>query len=96
MRAEPDDQENEDAEDLEDTSGSAAGTETETETETISEATLDDLVGDNADADVDRDALVDEKETDNDLADIRRRIEKLEEEKRFQSDLEYLDEDIDD
>ncbi len=90
MTAEPDDQENEDAEDLEDTSGSAAGTET------ISEATLDDLVGDDADADVDRDALVDEKETDNDLADIRRRIEKLEEEKRFQSDLEYLDEDIDD
>ena len=90
MRAEPDDQENEDAEDLEDTSGSAAGTET------ISEATLDDLVGDDADADVDPDALVDEKETDNDLADIRRRIEKLEEEKRFQSDLEYLDEDIDD
>ena len=90
MRAEPDDQENEDAEDLEDTSGSAAGTET------ISEATLDDLVGDDADADVDHDALVDEKETDNDLADIRRRIEKLEEEKRFQSDLEYLDEDIDD
>ena len=90
MRAEPDDQENEDAEDLEDTSGSAAGTET------ISEATLDDLVGDDADADVDRDALVDEKETDNDLADIRRRIEKLEEEKRFQTDLEYLDEDIDD
>jgi hypothetical protein len=90
MRAEPDDQENEDAEDLEDTSGSAAGTET------ISEATLDDLVGDDADADVDHDALVDEKETDNDLADIRRRIEKLEEEKRFQTDLEYLDEDIDD
>tara|TARA_B100000749_G_scaffold177796_1_gene137319 strand:+ start:386 stop:658 length:273 start_codon:yes stop_codon:yes gene_type:complete len=90
MRAEPDDQENEDAEDLEDTSGSAAGTET------ISEATLDDLVGDDADADVDRDALVDEKETDNDLADIRRRIEKLEEEKRFQTDLEYRDEDIDD
>ena len=90
MRAEPDDQENEDAEDLEDTSGSAAGTET------ISEATLGDLVGDDADADVDRDALVDEKETDNDLADIRRRIEKLEEEKRFQTDLEYLDEDIDD
>ena len=90
MRAEPDDQENEDAEDLEDTSGSAAGTET------ISEATLDDLVGDGADADVDRDALVDVTETDNDLADIRRRIEKLEEEKRFQSDLEYLDEDIDD
>ena len=90
MTAEPDDQENEDAEDLEDTSGSAAGTET------ISEATLDDLVGDDADADVDRDALVDEKETDNDLADIRRRIEKLEEEKRFQTDLEYLDEDIDD
>ena len=88
MRAEPDDQENEDAEDLEDTSGSAAGTET------ISEAQLDDLAGD--DADVDPDALVDEKETDNDLADIRRRIEKLEEEKRFQSDLEYLDEDIDD
>tara|TARA_Y100000815_G_scaffold61460_1_gene49773 strand:- start:29 stop:301 length:273 start_codon:yes stop_codon:yes gene_type:complete len=90
MRAEPDDQENEDAEDLEDTSGSAAGTET------ISEATLDDLVGDDADADVDRDALVDEKETDNDLADIRRRIENLEEEKRFQTDLEYRDEDIDD
>ena len=90
MRAEPDDQKNEDAEDLEDTSGSAAGTET------ISEATLDDLVGDDADADVDRDALVDEKETDNDLADIRRRIEKLEEEKRFQTDLEYRDEDIDD
>jgi hypothetical protein len=90
MRAEPDDQENEDAEDLEDTSGSAAGTEN------ISEATLDDLVGDDADADVDRDALVDEKETDNDLAHIRRRFEKLEEAKRFQSDLEYLDEDIDD
>ena len=90
MRAEPDDQENEDAEDLEDTSGSAAGTET------ISEAALDDLAGDDADADVDPDALVDEKETDNDLADIRRRIEKLEEEKRFQSDLECLDEDIDD
>ena len=89
MRAEPDDQENEDAEDLEDTSGSAAGTET------ISEATLNDLVGDDADADVDHDALVDEKETDNDLADIRRRIEKLEEEKRFQTDLEYLDEDFD-
>ena len=93
MRAEPDDQEYEDAEDLEDTSGSAAGTETETET--ISEATLDDLVGDNADADVDRDALVDVTETDNDLADIRRRIENLEEEKRFQTDLEYLDEDFD-
>tara|TARA_B100000446_G_scaffold86952_1_gene81818 strand:+ start:882 stop:1154 length:273 start_codon:yes stop_codon:yes gene_type:complete len=90
MTAEPDDQENEDAEDLEDTSGSAAGTET------ISEAALDDLAGDDADADVDPDALVDEKETDNDLADIRRRIEKLEEEKRFQTDLEYLDEDIDD
>ena len=89
MTAQPDDQENEDAEGLEDTSGSAAGTET------ISEATLDDLVGDDADADVDRDALVDEKETDNDLADIRRRIEKLEEEKRFQADLEYLDEDFD-
>ena len=90
MTAEPDDQENEDAEDLEDTSGSAAGTET------ISEAALDDLAGDDADVDGDPDALVDEKETDNDLADIRRRIEKLEEEKRFQSDLEYLDEDIDD
>ena len=90
MTAEPDDQENEDAEDLEDTSGSAAGTET------ISEATLDDLGGDDADADGDRDALVDEKETENDLADIRRRIEKLEEEKRFQTDLEYLDEDFDD
>ena len=89
MTAEPDDQENEDAEDLEDTSGSAAGTET------ISEAALDDLAGDDADADVDPDALVDEKETDNDLADIRRRIEKLEEEKRFQADLEYLDEDFD-
>ena len=89
MTAEPDDQENEDAEDLEDTSGSAAGTET------ISEAALYDLAGDDADADVDPDALVDEKETDNDLADIRRRIEKLEEEKRFQSDLEYLDEDFD-
>ena len=88
MTAEPDDQENEDAEELEDTSDSVAGTET------ISEAQLDDLAGD--DADVDPDALVDEKETDNDLADIRRRIEKLEEEKRFQSDLEYLDEDIDD
>ena len=88
MTAQPDDQENEDAEDLEDTSGSAAGTET------ISEAALDDLAGDDADADVDPDALVDEKETDNDLADIRRRIEKLEEEKRFQTDLEYLDEDI--
>ena len=89
MTAEPDDQENEDAEDLEDTSGSAAGTET------ISEAALDDRAGDDADADVDPDALVDEKETDNDLADIRRRIEKLEEEKRFQADLEYLDEDFD-
>ena len=89
MTAEPDDQENEDAEDLEDTSGSGAGTET------ISEAALDDLAGDDADADVDPDALVDEKETDNDLADIRRRIEKLEEEKRFQADLEYLDEDFD-
>ena len=88
MTAEPDDQENEDAEELEDTSDSAAGTET------ISEAQLDDLAGD--DADVDPDALVDEKETDNDLADIRRRIEKLEEEKRFQADLEYLDEDFDD
>ena len=90
MTAEPDDQENEDAEDLEDTSNSAAATES------ISEDALDDLAGDDADADVDPDALVDEKETDNDLADIRRRIEKLEEEKRFQSDLEYLDEDIDD
>ena len=89
MTAEPDDQENEDAEDLEDTSGSAAGTET------ISEAALDDLAGDDADVDGDPDALVDEKETDNDLADIRRRIEKLEEEKRFQTDLEYLDEDFD-
>ena len=88
MTAQPDDQENEDAEELEDTSDSAAGTET------ISEAQLDDLAGD--DADVDPDALVDEKETDNDLADIRRRIEKLEEEKRFQADLEYLDEDFDD
>lgn len=87
MTAQPDDQENEDAEELEDTSDSAAGTET------ISEAQLDDLAGD--DADVDPDALVDEKETDNDLADIRRRIEKLEEEKRFQADLEYLDEDFD-
>ena len=87
MTAQPDDQENEDAEGLEDTSDSAAGTET------ISEAQLDDLAGD--DADVDPDALVDEKETDNDLADIRRRIEKLEEEKRFQAYLEYLDEDFD-
>ena len=87
MTAEPDDRESEDAEELEDTSDSAAGTET------ISEAQLDDLAGD--DADVDPDALVDEKETDNDLADIRRRIEKLEEEKRFQADLEYLDEDFD-
>ena len=90
MTAEPDDQENEDAEDLEDTSDSVAGTGT------ISEAALDDLAGDDADVDGDPDALVDEKETDNDLADIRRRIEKLEEEKRFQTDLEYLDEDFDD
>ena len=89
MTAQPDDQENEDAEDLEDTSNSAAATES------ISEDALDDLAGDDADADVDPDALVDEKETDNDLADIRRRIENLEEEKRFQTDLEYLDEDFD-
>ena len=89
MTAEPDDQENEDAEDLEDTSNSTAATES------ISEDELDDLAGDDADADVDPDALVDEKETDNDLADIRRRIENLEEEKRFQTDLEYLDEDFD-
>ena len=87
MTAQPDDQENEDAEGLEDTSDSAAGTEA------ISEAQLDDLAGD--DADVDPDALVDEKETENDQADIRRRIENLEEEKRFQADLEYLDEDFD-
>jgi len=86
--AEPDHQENEDAEDLEDTSDSAAGTET------IPEAALDDLAGD--DADVDPDALVNEKETDNDLAEIRRRIEKLEEEKRFQTGVEYQDEDFDD
>ena len=89
MTAQPDDQENEDAEDLEDTSNSAAATGS------ISEDALDDLAGDDADADVDPDALVDEKETDNDLADIRRRIENLEEEKRFQTDLEYLDEDFD-
>ena len=89
MTAQPDDQENEDAEDLEHTPNSAAATKS------ISGDALDDLAGDDADADVDPDALVDEKETDNDLADIRRRIENLEEEKRFQTDLEYLDEDFD-
>ena len=46
--------------------------------------------------DVDPDALVDDNESDNDLADIRRRIEKLEEEKQLQSDLDYLAEDFDD
>ena len=49
-----------------------------------------------SDDDVDPDALVDDDESDNDLADIRRRIEKLEEEKQLQSDLDYLDEDFDD
>jgi len=77
VTAEPDDQENEDAEDLEDTSDSVAGTET------ISEAALDDLAGDDADADGDPDALVDEKETDNDLADIRRRIRNLKKKSDF-------------
>jgi hypothetical protein len=45
---------------------------------------------------VNPDALVDDNENGNDLADIRRRIEKLEEEKQLQSDLDYLDEDFDD
>jgi len=90
VTAEPDDQENEDAEDLEDTSDSVAGTET------ISDHQVHQHCANDADADGDPDALVDEKETDNDLADIRRRIEKLEEEKQFQTDLEYLDEDFDD
>ena len=89
MKAELHDQENEDPEDSDDTSDSAEGTDT------ISDAALDDVAGDDADVDVDPDALVDEKETDNDLPDIRRRIEKLEEDKQLQSDLDYLDEDFD-
>jgi len=54
------------------------------------------MAGDDAADAVDPDALADDNESDNDLADIRRRIEKLEEEKQLQSDLDHLDEDFDD
>ena len=87
MTQELNDQETEDPEDSDDPTDSAEGAET------ISEASLDDIAGDDTD---DPDALVDDDESDNDLADIRRRIEKLEEEKQLQSDLDYLDEDFDD
>ena len=60
------------------------------------ETSLDDMAGDDAADAVDPDALADDNESDNDLADIRRRIEKLEEEKQLQSDLDHLDEDFDD
>ena len=84
------DQETEDAEDSDDPTDSAEVAET------ISEASLDDIAGDDTDDDGDPDALVEDDESDNDLADIRRRIEKLEEKKQLQSDLDYLDEDFDD
>ena len=87
MTQELNDQETEDPEDSDDPTDNAEGAET------ISEASLDDVAGDDTD---DPDALVDDDESDNDLADIRRRIEKLEEEKQLQSDLDYLDEDFDD
>ncbi len=93
MTAELDDQEIEDSEDSEDTENTSDNSEG---TETISDASLDDLAGDDVDGDADPDVLVDDKQTDNELADVRRRIERLEEEKRFQSDLDYLDEDFDD
>ena len=90
MTEELNDQETEDPEDSDNPTDSAEGAET------ISEASLDDIAGDDTDDDVDPDALVDDDESDNDLADIRRRIEKLEEKKQLQSDLDYLDEDFDD
>ena len=70
---------------------SADATASGEEEETISEASLDDVAGDDAADAVDPDALVDDNESDNDLADIRRRIEKLDEEKQLQSDLEDFD-----
>ena len=90
MTQELNDQETEDPEDPDDPTDSAEGAET------ISEASLDDIAGDDTGDDVDPDALVDDDESDNDLADIRRRIEKLEEKKQLQSDLDYLGEDFDD
>ena len=92
MSEELNDRATEDPEGSDDSTDSGEGEETET----ISEASLDDMAGDDTDDDVDPDALVDDNESDNDLADIRRRIEKLEEEKQLQSDLDYLDEGFDD
>ena len=92
MSEELNDRATEDPEDSDDSTDSGEGEETET----ISEASLDDMAGDDTDDDVDPDALVYDNESDNDLADIRRRIEKLEEEKQLQSDLDYLDEGFDD
>ncbi|MEC8834369.1 MAG: hypothetical protein VYC07_06705 [Pseudomonadota bacterium] len=90
MTAELDNQENEDPKDAEDTPDNAD------DADTISDASVDDLAGDDGNAEADPDALVDEKRIDDDLSDIRRRIEKLEEAKRLQSDLDYLDEGFDD
>ena len=90
MTAELDNQENEDPKDAEDTPDNAD------DADTISDASVDDLAGDDANAEADPDALVSEKRIDDDLSDIRRRIEKLEEAKRLQSDLDYLDEGFDD
>ena len=89
MTAELDNQENEDPKDAEGIPDNAD------DADTISDASVDDLAGDDADAEADPDALVDEKRIDDDLSDIRRRIEKLEEAKRLQSDLDYLDEGFD-
>ena len=90
ITAELNNQENEDPKDAEDTPDNAD------DADTISDASVDDLAGDDADVEADPDALVDEKRIDDDLSDIRRRIEKLEEAKRLQSDLDYLDEGFDD
>ena len=90
MAEELNDHETDGLEDSDDATDSGEGEET------ISEVSLDDMAGDDAADAVDPDALVDDNESDNDLADIRRRIEKLEEEKQLQSDLDYLDEDFDD
>lgn len=90
MTAELDNQENEDPKDAEGIPDNAD------DADTISDASVDDLAGDDANAEADPDALVSEKRIDDDLSDIRRRIEKLEEAKRLQSDLDYLDEGFDD
>ena len=90
MAEELNDHETDDPEDSDDATDSGEGEET------ISEASLDDVAGDDAADAVDPDALVGNNESDNVLADIRRGIEKLEEERQLQSDLDYLDEDFDD